>query len=364
MDSITQADPFIRSMPNDPLGVRDGATWIMVTHPNHGFIAGEQTTITGAQPNLNDGTINRIPISEINATHTINFPDVDFYFIQVTTSAVGSTTAGKNQVQATSNVALDRLIPNIESLSPANTSIAIQSTIVSQVGRIPQTDALDPALEFNLRQTAVIRPNDTSTAFNAVLSTPNSRVSPLISNQRVSWFATRFKINDPQQIEQLQNDQTGPYADFDIFRDETQEESISQAKYFTNIVQLNDNANSLRVLIDANIPKEYITVQCYYRVQFPEEETPIRDKGWTQLPLVNPIQVSSGSEFREIAYDSAALPNDEWVASPETGTPQELPEYQAVQIKLVLKYDNAPSGSIDTSQVPRIKRLRALALNT
>ena len=59
---------------------------LKVNHTNHGMASGDTVTIAGVTGNASD-TANGLPISEINASHTIANVTLDSYTITVTSSS-------------------------------------------------------------------------------------------------------------------------------------------------------------------------------------------------------------------------------------------------------------------------------------
>jgi len=115
-------------------------------------------------------------------------------------------------------------------------------------------------------------------------------------------------------------------------------ESSTYSKYVTKRVNLADHSSYLRVNFAANLPAE-ASIEVWYKTNIVGSNTPFENAAYKEMAVDSAILISSNQENK--FYDASYSLDD-------------LPAFDAVQIKIVMKSSNS-------SQVPRIKDLRVLA---
>ena len=159
------------------------------------------------------------------------------------------------------------------------------------------------------------------------LSTSKANVSPVIDLSRCSLTLVHNII-----------DSTANYVENPSAHDNEKFPEIGSAlaKYVTKQVRLNQSATNLRVLFDANVPND-ADVDVYYRVGNSADSS------------------FFDSEFVLITnFTKSIIKTENSGKFSEAEIQLELPAFDAVQVKLVLK-------SVNSSKVPRIKDLRVIA---
>ncbi|MCX8008144.1 MAG: DUF4815 domain-containing protein, partial [Patescibacteria group bacterium] len=154
----------------------------------------------------------------------------------------------------------------------------------------------------------------------------NKNVSPVINLNRNYIVGVENIINYPSSISETNS--TGGNC---------------QARYITKRMVLEDSASYLKVYFDLYRPLG-TDVKVYYRTLTENDQTPIDNKNWEELNSVsnlNNVYSNSVKDFFETA----------WVPSQNN-----LNSFIELQIKIVMLSNN-------TSVIPRIKRLRVLALD-
>ena len=112
------------------------------------------------------------------------------------------------------------------------------------------------------------------------------------------------------------------------------------AKYLTRVINLQESSTFLKIMFAANIPANtFADVEVWYKLLPTGSNGDISQYNFVRAntPVREVVKTSNPGEFRDVQYDL----ND-------------LPAYDAVVVKLVMKSDN-------TSLVPRVKDLRIIA---
>jgi hypothetical protein len=158
-----------------------------------------------------------------------------------------------------------------------------------------------------------------SGTLNAILTSSVSNISPAIDINGLGLLGVNNRINDPTSLtENLVSD------------------GNASAKYLTAITGLKTSADSLKVYFDANKPSGSDII-VMYRIGNSIEE--VKNKSWSTLPSIITTAATDQFTFTEFEYgeDSLSL-------------------YSFYQIKIVML-------SSSTSNVPKIKRFRGIALS-
>jgi len=334
----------------DPFEMTAASNYILVHHKNHGFTIGDKVTISGVT-----GTINGIPASELNTTHTIsNFNDqeaIDSYYIQVTTASISTKSAGGTTVQATKNMIINVINPSIEVLLPQYTNITLKGKFLSGKSiagsEVPyQQDTTFEQLQFkentyfNVPKVVANTAKETTLGTSSIIlqstmTTDNNFVAPVIDLQRASIIGISNRI---------ENQSNAISAGFNIphqYINETDpNEGSSPTKHVTKPVTLINDAVGLKILLGANKPRG-ADFKVYWRTCEVSEN--IYDFAWT---LVTPEGPQASDENPEVFRDYRYL------VGGDGGT---MDAFTKFQVKIVFTSNNS-------SKVPTIKDLRLIAL--
>ena len=165
---------------------------------------------------------------------------------------------------------------------------------------------------------------------NCVMSTSNTKVSPVIDLQRVSAFTIQNRINQPS------------VSDVNYVSDTTNVGTSSAASYLTKPVILENLSTAIDVRLTSNI-RSTSKVEVYFRTTSSEEARNINDLSWipfnttgTSDTTVTPAE--DNETFKEYKYSVSGLN-----------------EFTAFQIKIVMKGTNS-------AYAPVIKDMRGIAL--
>ncbi len=198
----------------DPFETRSGTNKVRVWQKEHGMPAGSKVTISGVS-----GTINNIPSSEFNTTHTISDIDLDSYVITVSTNANASGYVGGSSVRATRNIQIDGIQPSVQVQRFSDTVInfGLKTTTGKSVDSTTQNayvqeSAFTPVLAnennfFEAPRMISSEINETnslagnkSLTMNVTMSSTNDALSPIIDTHRTSAIVFTNKVNSPSEV--------------------------------------------------------------------------------------------------------------------------------------------------------------------
>jgi hypothetical protein len=349
-----------RTLKNNPLRtLSDSSPTIRVFHPNHGMHGtNNNVTIAGVPTG---GSLNGLTAAQINGTYTqISNVTLDSYDINPTNnvdytlSIANPTVAGDiggASVTATQNRLYDVLNLNLSTMTVPGTNLTY--SIRPTTGR----SIHGSETEFNLTAAANAEPvvandniyftapqmvasviNETnemsgskSLFVTCILTTTNTKLSPVIDLQRVSAFTIQNRLNNPTAANTVNF----------VSCDQNTGTSCS-AKYVTKPIVLENISTALDVRLTSNV-RATSSVQVYYRVTSSEEVRNIGDLNWTPFNVdgsedVTVTPAEDNNTYREYKYSDLNI-ND----------------FTAFQIKIVLKGTNS-------AYPPIIRDMRGIAL--
>jgi hypothetical protein len=336
---------------------------------------------------------NGVSLRRINKTHAIQAPiEIDSYHIYLNMSSGGvnrtvdnnltgpklffnSTKSGGSYLytipqtdslvgpKATQNIAFNLVKPNVQTLLPNSTNIesrirTFSGTSVSG-NEVPYIDNGYENISLNsnnyLSSTRLIAstvnenarlgdfPGKKSLTLEMVLSTNDSKVSPMIDLDRVNLITVMNRIDTPVSDFTLDPRVNGIDTD------------PNSAIYISKQVALAKSADSLKVLLDAyrHSSNEIKVMYRLFRNDSPNQEQKYElFPGYTNLDENgNIINYSKNTGDADTFVSPSVNPNDfrgyEYTAS-------NLPVFNGFQIKIIMTGTNQ-------SFVPEIKNLRAIA---
>lgn len=332
---------------------------IRVFHKNHGHFAGSKVTFSGIAATASSA-LNNILIADLNATHTIQSVTMDSYTIDVivSNSATANATgrAGGSAVYATENKTFNYINPIVQDLILPSTDIQWSTRVTSGKSlagtESPHTLAayvetrVNATSEFSTPQVITSAPNIAANypaggqsyflKGEFFRAGPRDNLSPVIDLDRMSVITIANRIDNP--------DSTGAsgFNDVDGHGISFVAETVSSggstlSKYITRKIELNEPADTLRIIVLANNPPQ-AGIALYYKVQ-----TSL-DQNFDALAWVGPVTPVSAipisdnvNSFSEIEYnvDPAA--------------------FTAFAVKISLT-------STNSSKVPSLRNFRAIAL--
>ena len=319
-----------RRLGANPLYMTASSGVVTVSHKNHGmYSTNSSVTISGAS-----GTVNGIPASAINTTHTITAADHNGYTFTISgQNATATGYYGGSAIRATENRHYDTLFPNISNIQVPGTSIAMSAIgysaqsvdgtetphqAQSAYGLLPNKSVVKSypcMIGSGVNETNNMSGNK-SLQLTCTLSSNQSHLSPVIDLNRCSVFT----------IENLINSQSGSEA---VVRG-----GPNVSKYITKKVELAEEADVATVYINALKPG-FATIELYYRALTSSSVSQIGEVAWVLASPTTTIP-SSSRQFNEVRYDIDPAGS-----------------FGQIQFKIVMK-------STNSSQPPLIKDFRAI----
>ena len=297
-----------------------GNVEIKVTHPNHGMYSlsdsTHDVTISGVV-----GTVNGIPNTALNGTHSVKKAELDSYIISVSGDAttVGSQFGG-NAVRATENQIIDTMHPYIQSIEFSNAPIVYSANLTTASS--VDTDTTGQSNYNNISFSEIA--NNTNSTFDrpfmiasAINETNNNssnksfeitatmsnngieNISPVIDLNRASVVAVQNRINDNTDIKY---DTNGT-----IVEDTETSGTTSAAKYITKEVKLETEADQINVYMSINKP-DISQIDVYYKVA-QEDEAAFDDILWTKANSTLPLPTNNDGLYSDASWSiSSATP--------------------------------------------------------
>ena len=337
--------------------------------------------------------LNGISLNRINKTHdladvTVSDPiSYDSYYVRLNTSEDGGGTdrsldslgfptlyinktknCGGYNTKASQNIPYECVIPSVHNLTVNGTSVSASlRTITSSSidgSEIPYVDngfesiTLNTINYFDTPRMICSKvneiekltnlPGNKSLNMRVVLSSSDSRISPIIDKQRVSAIFTSNRINSP--ISNYITDNRVNSIDLDPHA----------FQYISKEISLENSASSIKILLDAYINK-FSEIRAFYAIGKNQNFTPIFEPfpGFNNLNSRGEIISYENNDGLPDSYITPSnilkfeSPSLEY--KPYVFTIDNLAAFRNYRIKLVMT---------STSQVyvPRIKNLRVIAL--
>lgn len=318
------------NLSSNPLISTVGTKSVIANIRNHGLFVGSKFMLSGVD------VAPGIPLSELNKLQTVvEVVNSDSIKFETTSNAITTGSFGGALVHADRNILIDTVFPRFQELLFDDTKVdwSIDGTTGKSLSGIETPYVVVP--------TSSIVPNKTSDlpypfmvasqseqsklsryslGINADMSTFMDNISPVIDINRISVIGINNIINKPSVLNETAA--TGGNA---------------LQRYMTKVIDLKTPANSLRLYLDMNKPQGS-EVYVFYRTGNSEEE--LNSKVWNTLPAITSVAASDANTYNEAEYlkDSIA-------------------SFGHYQFKIVCT-------SSSSSVIPKIKRLRGIALGT
>jgi hypothetical protein len=341
-----------RTLATNPITTTDGSDTLTINHRNHGMHStADNVTIAG----IASGTYNGLAHSAINGTHTsISNITHDSYDITLADSTAATSTGdvGGSTVTATQNRQMDTAFLMLQQLLTPGTNVTLnirttsgkslhgseaQFSLASSDDKVAVVAGRN--IFFTAPQMVVSEINETnemsgSKSFVLImtLTTSNTKLSPVLDLARSSLVSVMNRLNSPTAVNTT-----------DFVADTAATGGSSSASYITRTATITNPATAFDVRIDANI-RGSSEIEVYYRTTGPEDDSrTLETVSWTPFntageedSLVTPAE--DDTTFQEYQY-----------------TASDLPEFNAFQLKIVMKGTNS-------AYPPVIRDLRSIAL--
>lgn len=358
----------VRLLEQNPATTISGGTRIQFRHPNHGFRTTDEVAIYGFDSGTSYAGISG---ANINGLRVIDSADEDHFTIPAGNADVASSTSsiGGSNIKTSQNYMFEQVFPNIETLIPQGTSIALNGRFTN--GRSTASFEMNKALknantgaaqmyglDAGYNTPLVLRGQNyfdapkvihspfiggNAASIQVTMTTNNSYVSPVLDMQRASLWLTHNRIDN-----QAASDPTSTDDGFNhpiVFQMETDPTGgTSLAKHITRPITLATSAVGLRALLSVHRPS-VAEVKLYYKVLGVAGDQNFEDANWVyQAPLKTMPSDENPNVFREYEF---LIGDKGGLAEPFT----------RFQLKLVMNSQN-------NAKPPKVKDMRIIALVT
>ena len=302
--------------------------------------------------------LNGIPLTEINKTHNaISDIQIDSYTVATVTTAVSNGTGGGEIVSASENVLADQLqtlVPTIEhpdtnidarvrttsGTSPSGSQTSFSKQALSQAETIPLTDNYTFA-----NPKVVCSPiNETlelsgEKSFNLIMTMTSEKenLSPIIDLDRKTVIAVANRLDNV--------DTSSDVYPVDEYISPTEPDGDSgEAVYVTRKVQLKLPATAIKLFFSA-VKFDSAEIHAMYKILRSDDASDFDEIGWEYFN-------TDGSPDTTV---NSSINNSDFIEREHTVSG--LGDFIAFAIKIRMQGTNS-------SEVPRVKDLRAIALAT
>ena len=357
-----EVDPYIAEIDEDGLETFEGSRYLRIHQDGHGFEPGiDRVFITpapGFEFDVNDldnssypEFINGFSFSEIFSQNghlvknrvesdaTLNDDiDPDYYYIELSDTAIDSGRVEIADVYATENTAFSVAYFKTDEIKLNGTEINWTFSGNPKEGaRITRTSPVPVATNDNqyFDRVYVSSGNETNDVILVgSMSTTNENLTPVIDIEQVGLLATDNRINakkDNRLVEVGGNESIQAIETPTGFR--------AAARYIMKKVDLVNPADQLRIFLDANVPPG-ADVEVFYKYNPEGSEQVFETQPWRiATPLTNIVRTEDETDFSEVQYNVEDINEN----------------FTSFTIKIVFSATN-------TAKVPRVKNLRGIAL--
>ena len=359
---LNAAPPPVRLLDSDPFLFTASDATLRVFHNNHGFQINDTVTLSSDSSGITSlSTVNGVLGSSILGARSVTAIDGTGYTFEMDSTADSSVFGGGGGILATQQYIMDAIKPNIEIQQPLSATYTMQANLTSsksfaggETAYGELTDILvknNEDLYFNNPQVITTAVKDASLGRSSLfidvnLITTNAYAAAAVDLQRAA-ITTIHNIIDNQSdfATSGYNVPLGWVADSDAYF------GSALAKHLTVPVILAEPATGIKVLVDVNRPST-TDFDIYYRTLETGADTPISDQHYVLASKVEPSSNHNNlptdtnyNLFREYRYTIGG----DYIGA--------LTPFSSYQIKIVMH-------STKSTQVPRFKALRTIALGT
>lgn len=352
--SFTEIDLPLAGLANDPISTTNASNSVRIFHKNHGHFPGSSKVTLSGILATSGSTLNNIPITQLNATHTVQTCEIDSYTVTVATNANATGRAGGNGVAATQNRVMNVFQPIVQQVVIPDTDLQWSARLTSGQSlagsETPHTVSDYVKIKVNDNtylsrpQAVVSQPNYTllssgskSFMMKGEMVTARNNLSPVIDLDRLSLITVSNRIDNPAA-----SPASGFNAVSNFIPETTAIGGSALAKYITRKVELNDPASALNVYVLVNRPSG-TGIAVYYKVLANGSDANFDTLAWVLASPDTAIPTSDDqTSYSEIQYTVSE-------------TDLASVEFTAFAVKIVLTSENS-------SSVPTCRDFRAIAV--
>ncbi len=329
--------------------------------------------------------LNGVSLHRINKTHNvlstkpITFDDyyieLDMFNDGVNRTVAGypllyagkTKSTGGEEIRATQNIPYELITPVIDNITLPQTSLTAQVRTVSGVSldgneeewldegyepvSINETNYLESprliASKVNENEYLTQLEGKKSLQMKLLLSTGDSRISPVVDTRRISTILTSNNVDRP--ITNYATDK----------RVNSLTEDPNACQYVSKEMILENSSSSIKLILDAHLTEES-DIRAFYSINNTQGKKPIfiPFPGYDNIDRKGEVIDRANNDGKS---DKKVIKSNEYTFSPNaefkeyTFSIDQLPSFKTYRIKLVMT-------STSQVHVPRVKNLRVLAL--
>lgn len=291
VEFVNNEIPYQRLAPN-PIRTKSGGDEFFIYHENHGMVETCTVTIEGVPTSQLYGytrDVNTLTDSIfdlggdtglLNGTHKVHkVYSYDVFSIKLqqsntTVYARDTGRFGSSEIYASRNILYSVIHPNVTGVLLPGTNIDYKVTSVSGksptgseapfvIDDNPESVIINDNNYYSNQRMLLSAENETlknagqkSFVLEAVLSSTDSMLSPVIDLSRTSCVFVQNKIDDPVSLKNINSNYKGSTFDgSDLFVSEYEPSGgVVGSKYITKNLSFANNSKSLRIQFAANIP--------------------------------------------------------------------------------------------------------------
>jgi hypothetical protein len=291
VEFVNNEIPFQRLEPN-PIRTKSGGDEFFVYQENHGMVETATVTFEGVPTSVLFGftrDVNTLTDSVfdlggdngiLNGTHVVHkVYGYDLYSIKLqlnntTVFARDTGRFGSTEISASRNILYTTIHPSVTAVLLPGTDI--QYRVIAVSGKSP-SGAEAPFVAEDIAQPVVINDNNFYTSqrmllsgenetlknagqksfvLQAILSSNDFRISPVIDMSRTSCVFVQNRIDDPVSLKNINSNFIGTnFNGSDVFVSEYEPSGgVVASKYITKNLSFANNSKTLRIQFAANIP--------------------------------------------------------------------------------------------------------------
>ena len=346
----------VKTLEEDPIRTFSGSNVVKIYHRDHHMYSSSNNVVISGVTSDNGTSLNGIPLSEINTTHTaISNIEIDSYTITVSTNATSSGLGGGTAVTASENALADQIQTLFSVIEHPDTSLSLkiagtsgtsangsQTSFTKDVTSQAKTITLNDNYVFTDPKLICSDINETNELSGTkslnlffTLQTQRENLSPIIDIDKKTIVAVANRLNNVTSSSNV-------YPSDDFVQPIEPDGDSLEAIYCTKKVQLKTPASAIKLLFDA-VQLDSANIDAMYKILRSDDASDFDEIGWTYFNVDGtPDTIVNSSttydDFIEREY-----------------TADGLDEFIAFAIKLRMRGTNS-------CEPPRIKDLRAIAL--
>lgn len=311
------------TLPPNPFFITNASTTVIVSHPNHGLIAGKLVTYSGST------------YSALNAQYAVtSVIDSDRYVVTLVSNATSTDSVGGSVVLCKKSIRFESInIQSAEFVLP-NTGIEYTAKLTGDSSKESAYRSYKANEYNNLDASKYVYSSENEQVFLGGSKSLDLIVNLYSTDSSVSPLLHMDSLSVALKMNKLDNRSDETYLP--VVAESNPTNNSAESRYISTAIRLEDVASNVRFMFTTNIPYSS-TIELWYRTTMNSSVNPLANVSWVQVPLS--LENINSNVFTNIEVD--ATPSESFT------------EYQS---KIVFK-------SANPALAPRIRDFRAIAFS-